>query len=128
MGHRQRSEQPLSIRSEAARQADMKPPRPMKGILGPLARGTGPMIDLRKRGSVRRWVADFALAFVLFWAAALGLGAAHSRAYAVALPVLVREVTADAGPASPASLRANELSGMVAHASHKPARSPEHAR
>ena len=87
------------------------------------------MLDLRKRGSVRRWVADFALAFVLFWAAALGFGAAHSRAYAVALPVLVREVmTADAAPASPASLRANELSGTVAHAIHKPETSPEHAR
>ena len=76
------------------------------------------MLDLRKRGNVRRWVADFAVAFVLFWAAALGLGAAHSRAYAVALPVLVREVmTGDAAPARP-----------VANAIHKPETSPEHAR
>jgi hypothetical protein len=78
---------------------------------------------------MRLWVADFALAFVLFWAVALGFGAAHSRAYAVALPVLGRQVmTADAAPASPASLRANEPSGTVAHAIHKPETSPEHAR
>ena len=48
----------------------------------------------------------------------VGLGAAHSRAYAVALPVLVREVmTGDAAPARP-----------VANAIHKPETSPEHAR
>jgi len=82
------------------------------------------MLDLRHRVSVRRWVADFALAFVLFWAAALGLGAAHSRAYAVPLPVLVREVmTPDAAPSSPASLRAGAPSRA-----HQPESSPEHAR
>jgi len=82
------------------------------------------MLDLRHRVSVRRWVADFALAFVLFWAAALGLGAAHSRAYAVPLPVLVREVmTPDAAPSSPASLRAGAPSRP-----HQPETSPEHAR
>ena len=86
------------------------------------------MMGLKHRGSVRRWVADFGLAFVLFWAAALGLGAAHSRAYAVSLPVLVREVmTPAAPPASPAGLRANELS-RSGLSIHNPETRPEHAR
>src|SRR5215831_8243326 len=81
------------------------------------------MLDLRKRGNVRRWVADFAVAFVLFWAAALALGAAHSRAYAVSLPVLVREtIEPDAMPATSASLSANELSPAAGQSP------PEYAR
>ena len=85
------------------------------------------MLDLRHRVSVRRWVADFALAFVLFWAAALGLGAAHSRAYAVPLPVLVREVmTPDAAPSSRANL-ASLRAGTPSRA-YQPGTSPEHAR
>jgi hypothetical protein len=91
------------------------------------------MLDLRNRVGVRRWVADFALAFVLFWAAALGFGVAHSRAYAVPLPVLGREVvTPDAGPLdpamNPASLRASEQRPTVDHATQQPEPSPEHAR
>jgi hypothetical protein len=107
------------------------------------------MLDLRNRVGVRRWVADFALAFVLFWAAALGFGVAHSRAYAVPLPVLGREVvTPDAGPSdpamypamnpamnpamypamNPASLRAGEQRPTVGHATQQPEPSPEHAR
>jgi hypothetical protein len=103
------------------------------------------MLDLRTRLGVRRWVADFALAFVLFWAAALGFGVAHSRAYAVPLPVLGREVvTPDAGPLdpamypamnpamypamNPASLRAGEQRPTVGHATQQPEPSPEHAR
>jgi hypothetical protein len=90
------------------------------------------MLDLRNRVGVRRWVADFALAFVLFWAAVLGLGVAHSRAYAVSLPVFVREVmTPDAAPstpASPASLRAGELRPTAGHTVQQPEPSPDHAR
>jgi hypothetical protein len=87
------------------------------------------MMGLKTRGSVRRWVADFALAFVLFWAAVLGLGAAHSRAYAVSVPALVREVmTPGAAPASPASLRTNELSRRAGSSIHNPETRPEHAR
>src|SRR5215813_7956260 len=87
------------------------------------------MMGLKTRGSVRRWVADFVLAFILFWAAALGFGAAHSRAYAVSLPVLVREVmTPDAAPASPASLRADELGRRAGPSIHNSPTRPEHAR
>ena len=88
------------------------------------------MLDLRHRVSVRRWVADFALAFVLFWAAALGLGAAHSRAYAVPLPVLVREaMTPDTAPSSRAN-RANlaSLRAGTPSRAYQPGTSPEHAR
>src|SRR5690349_21130426 len=75
------------------------PPQGQSRACGALQEGSVPMLDLRNRVGVRRWVADFALAFVLFWAAALGFGVAHSRAYAVPLPVLGREVvTPDAGP------------------------------
>jgi hypothetical protein len=97
------------------------------------------MLDVKTRGlktrglktrGLRRWVADFALAFVLFWAAVLGLGAAHSRAYAVSLPVLVREVMAtDAAPSSPASLRVNALNRTVGRSPiGEPETNPEHAR
>jgi hypothetical protein len=87
------------------------------------------MAGQKTRGSVRRWVADFALAFTLFWGAVLGFGAAHSRAYAVSLPVLVREVmTPGATPASPASLRSNELSRKAGPSIHAPETRPEHAR
>ena len=87
------------------------------------------MLDLRNRVGVRRWVADFALAFVLFWAAALGIGVAHNRAYAVSLPVLVREVmTPDAAPSSPASLRAGELRPTSGPTLQQPGTSPDHAR
>jgi hypothetical protein len=88
------------------------------------------MLGLRHRGTARHWVADFALALVLFWVAALALGAAHSHAYAVSLPVLVRQVLVrqaivpDAAPSSPARLGPNEL-GRTASIHEK---SPEHAR
>src|SRR5262245_34360594 len=86
------------------------------------------MMGLQSRGSVRRWVADFVLAFVLFWAAALGLGAAHSRACAVSLPFLVREVmTPGAAPASPAGPRPNELDRREGPSIHPETR-PAHAR
>jgi hypothetical protein len=82
----------------------------------------------RNGRSVRRWVADFALAFGLFWAAALGLSAAHSRAYAVSLPVLVREaITTDAAPSSLANQRANALSRRLGHSVHTPETGPAHA-
>jgi hypothetical protein len=85
------------------------------------------MLGLRHRGSARRWVADFALALVLFWVAALALGAAHSHAYAVSLPVLVRQaIVPDAAPSSPASLGPNELGRTAGQSIHE--KSPEHAR
>jgi len=77
------------------------------------------MLDMKTRG-VRRWVADFALAFVLFWAAVLGLGAAHSRAYAVSLPVLVREVMApDAAPRPAVCPKASDTGRVEPKCSHQ---------
>ena len=77
---------------------------------------------------MRRWVADFALAFGLFWAVAWGLGAAHSRAYALPLPALVHEVMANnAAPSSPASHRADAPS-RTDRAIHTPETGPQHAR
>jgi hypothetical protein len=85
------------------------------------------MLGLRHRGSARRWVADFALALVLFWVAAPALGAAYSHAYAVSLPVLVRQaIVPDAAPSSPASLGPNELGRTAGQSIHE--KSPEHAR
>ena len=81
------------------------------------------MLDVKTR-SVRRWVADFASAFVLFWAAVLGLGAAHSRAYAVSLPVLVREIMAPDATPGPAALRANAVGRSI----REPETNPAHAR
>lgn len=86
------------------------------------------MLGLKNRSSVRRWVADFALAFVLFWVAALGLGATHSHAYAVSLPVLVRDVMTPGAASSPASLRASEMSRRAVPSMHNPETSPEYAR
>ncbi|MBO0742877.1 MAG: hypothetical protein J2P51_15810 [Hyphomicrobiaceae bacterium] len=83
----------------------------------------------RNGGSVRRWVADFALAFGLFWAAALGLSAAHSRAHAISLPVLVREaITTDAALSSPANQRATALSRTLGGSIQAAETGPEHAR
>jgi hypothetical protein len=85
------------------------------------------MLKPRNRVGVRRWVADFALAFVLFWASALGLGVAHSRAHAVSLPAFVREVmTPDAAPSSPAG--AGEHRRSSGPAIQQPETSPDHAR
>src|SRR5262245_23924018 len=86
------------------------------------------MLGLRKRGGTRRWVADFVVALVLFWAAALALGAAHSRAYAVSLPGLVRQsLMPDAAPATPA-LGVNEHARRAGRSLPKPETSPEYAR
>ena len=64
-----------------------------------------------KRAVVRRWVADFALAFILFWAVALSFGAGQSRAYAVSLPALAKEaIMPDSAASRPASLRADRPS------------------
>jgi hypothetical protein len=84
------------------------------------------MLGSAIRGSARHWVADFALAFVLFWAAALALGGVHGRAYAVSLPALVRE--AIPAPASSASLRANGPSRTARQSALKAQKGPEHAR
>src|SRR5262249_60966695 len=55
----------------------------------------------------RRWAADFALAFMLFWAMALTFGASHSHAHAPSWPVLVPAGrTPDAAPPRPAGFRA----------------------
>jgi hypothetical protein len=87
------------------------------------------MLGVRNGGNMRRWVADFMLAFVLFWGAVLALGAAHSRAYAVPLPVLGHEtMTLDASPPSPASLRTNALNRPASPSIHKPEATPEYAR
>jgi hypothetical protein len=64
----------------------------------------------------RRWVGDFALAFILFWAVVLLLDAGQSRAYAVSLPVLVREaITLDVAPSRPASLQPDRPGSPAGH-------------
>src|SRR5205085_4419440 len=60
------------------------------------------MLDSGKRGGLRRLGADFALAFILFWAVALSLSAGHTRAYAVFLPALdTQAILPDSAASSP---------------------------
>ena len=51
------------------------------------------MTGLAARSGVRRWLADFVLAFALFWLAAFCVGASHTRAHALQLPSLVNHAT-----------------------------------
>jgi hypothetical protein len=87
------------------------------------------MLGSGKTGGLRRWAADFALAFILFWAVALSLGGNHGRAYAVSLPALAMEAILpdSAALSTPASLRADRPS-HGGQSIHKAQTSPEQAR
>jgi hypothetical protein len=79
------------------------------------------MLGVGNSAGARRWAADFALAFILFWAVALTLDASHSCAYAVSPPVLVREaITPEVAPSRP--------SGMADRALEYAQTGPEQAR
>ena len=83
------------------------------------------MLGSGKRRSLRRWGTDFVLAFTLFWAIALSMGAGHTRAYAVYLPALAKEaILPDPAASGPAGFRADQASQSV----HKAQSSPEQAR
>jgi hypothetical protein len=87
--------------------------------------GKGIMLRAGKKGGLRHGVADFALAFILFWAIALSFDAGHSQAYAVSLRVLAKEaIQPDSAVSRPASLRADRPSKSI----HKVQTSPDHAR
>ena len=75
-----------------------------------------------EKGSMRRLGADFALAFVLFWAVALFWGAGQDRAYAVYLPTVAKEAIAPKSTLShPASLRADQPTQSVHKGQTRPA-------
>jgi hypothetical protein len=79
--------------------ADCKTSCDWKGIMT----GTG------NTSGFRRWITDFALAFVLFWAVAFAVSISHTRAYAVPLPVLGKElIVRDSAQANNANFRASE--------------------
>jgi hypothetical protein len=83
------------------------------------------MLGSGKKAGLRRLTADFALAFILFWAVALSFGTGHSRAYAVSLPVLAKQaIVPDSAVSSPASLRPDRPTQSI----NKVQTSPEHAR
>jgi hypothetical protein len=85
------------------------------------------MLGGGKRGGLRRWAADFALAFILFWAVALSFSASHSRAYAISLPTLAKEaIRPDPALSRPASLRGDRPS-PAGQSIHKAQTSPEQA-
>jgi hypothetical protein len=85
----------------------------------------GVMLGSGERGSLRRLGADFALAFILFWAVALSLSAGQTPAHAVFLPALAKEaIQPDSGISSPASFRADQSSQAV----HSAQTRPEQAR
>jgi len=88
------------------------------------------MLGAGNRASVRRWVADFALAFMLFWAVALALGAVNSRAWALSLPGGVPDgaITPDRAVARPARLGADRPSRAAGRPIPNTPASPEQAR
>jgi hypothetical protein len=60
-------------------------------------------------GGFRRWIRDFALAFAIFWTVAFAVSVSHTRAYAVPLPVLGKElVVRDSAQPSMTTFRASE--------------------
>jgi hypothetical protein len=78
-------------------------------------------------GGLRRWAVDFALAFAFFWAVAFAVSISHTRAYAVPLPVLGKElVVRDAAQSNQANFRAPE-SGRSNQAAAKVQSSPGQA-
>jgi hypothetical protein len=86
--------------------------------------GTG---NSGKLSGLRRWTADFALAFILFWAVALSFSAGDNRAYAVSLPALAKEaIQSDSAMSRPASLRGDRPS-PAGQSIHKAQTSPEQA-
>jgi hypothetical protein len=96
-----------------------------RGVAEAANNGKGVMPDSGKKGGLRRLGADFALAFILFWAVALTLSAGHTRAYAVYLPALAKEaILPDPIVTSPASFRTEQPSQAI----HKAQTSPEQAR
>jgi len=83
------------------------------------------MLGSGKRCTLRRLGADFALAFILFWAVALSLSAGHTRAYAVFLPALATEaILPDSAASSPASFRTDQPNQAI----HKAQTRPDQAR
>ena len=88
----------------------------------------GIMTGSGNNGGFRRWVADFALAFALFWVVAFAVSVSHTRAYAVPLSVFGKEIVArDSAQSSRAGFRAPESNGSIQTA-HKAQTSPEQAR
>jgi hypothetical protein len=87
--------------------------------------GRGIMLGSGKRGGLRRLGADFALAFVLFWAVALSLSAGQTPAHAVFLPALAKEaIQPDSAVSGRASFRADQSGQAI----HKAQTRPEQAR
>jgi hypothetical protein len=83
------------------------------------------MLESGKRGGLRRLGADFALAFILFWAVALCLSAGHTPAHAVFLPTIAQDAIQPAPAVSrPASFRADEPTQSI----HNVRTRPEQAR
>ena len=90
--------------------------------------GKGIMLGSGKPCTLRRLGADFALAFILFWAVALSLSAGHTRAYAVFLPALAKEaIMPEPALSRPASLRADRP-GQIVQSAQKAQTSPGQAR
>jgi hypothetical protein len=87
------------------------------------------MLGAGKKDGLGGWAADFALAFILFWAVALSFGGDHGRAYAVSLPTLAKEAILpdSAALSASTSLRADRP-GPSAQSMHKAQTRPEQAR
>jgi hypothetical protein len=126
-GHMKPSDQPHSRPTRAAVSCfiGLDEGRVERGAAEAGNNGKGIMLDTGKRGSLRRLGADFALAFILFWAVALSLSAGHTPAHAVYLPALAKEaILPDSSVSKPASFRTDQPS----QAAHKAQTSPEQAR
>ena len=83
------------------------------------------MLGAGRKVGLARWITDFAVAFVLFWAVAFALGGNHSRAYAVSLPALATEaILPDSAASSPASFRTDQPNQAI----HKAQTRPDQAR
>ena len=74
-----------------------------------------------KKGGLLRSAADFALAFILFWAVATAFGASQNRAYAIYLPALAKEaIMAKSAVPKPATFRADRPGPVVQSVQTRP--------
>jgi hypothetical protein len=84
------------------------------------------MRTCKKKTGFSRGLADFAMAFTLFWIAAFAVSASYTRAHAVPLPSLDRRAAlTDSGVPRPTGLRSPETGQSVAN--HKAQTRPDHA-
>ncbi len=80
-----------------------------------------------RRGGLSRWLLDFALAFALFWAAAVLAGTSRTHAHAVPLPPAATAPNAARSETPAPAAFYTQHARVSAHAGYRAQALPEHA-